>query len=289
MILLCLLVFCSVGKSQEIQPIAEYDWFICQCEHHDDGQHVEIAAAKTFKVFIGPGQMWGIDRPTTVRLVKQGFNEISTVCAAQFEYVDVKNKANVRIEFQGNNDVMFTGRDEQGRPLYALGKGWTSGRIALNTDRKIPNLANLATLSILTIHEFKHTIRIGHNDDITSVMHPWAAAKFFNINDVKTLQRRLGNPEKPWHPVERIVKGKQLRTAIERFNLANEAWKKRAADRNKFADQGEWDHVRRVQPDVINLLQLRDSRGQDVAKFHREWWEINKRWNTSGLHGVIKL
>jgi len=264
--------------------------FESQCGCTDFAEKpIEQASGRLFRVFIGAGAMYGIDRIRTVELIKQGFEMVSAVCAARFEYVDAKIKASVRIEFRGNDDVMYTGKDEQGRPLYALGKGWTSGRIALNADRKIPNLANLPTLSIVSIHEWMHTIRIGHNDDITSVMHPWAAAKFFNVQDVETLQRRLGDPEKPWHPTERIVKGKQLRTAIERFNLANEAWKARAADRNKFADQGEWDHVRRVQPDVIKLLQLRDKRGQEVAKLHSEWWVINRKWNTSGLKGVIKL
>lgn len=258
-------------------PKPQDDCDTCGCAGLIDAGPMELSSGRLIKVWIDDGSMAQLSKADTRRLLLKGVKEFDEVCGLDFQIVDREAGAKVRVKFVPDMDV--------------LGRAYTSGRINLNSTRKLGNAESRRILEALICHEMGHVFGLSHGTDRAAIMHPhlgydWKPA------EVTKLIRIHGLPEandEPWHPTDRIKAGVVMREAVDQFGRADQAFRTVRNRRNALVGVGGVDALKAANDVVRTKLEARTAAGNLVAQRHREWWAINKTWNTSGVKGFVRL
>ena len=208
-----LLSFLSLGCSsaQEI-PLCELG---AERSILNSSQEEISANAKVINYFIEPhpSGMAEISYAETVRRVDKGLRELGAVCNLHFVKLDKSGGARLKISFH----------PEHLMPHKALGVAWSSGKIWLNSTRKVglTNPYNRVAEAV-TIHETMHVLNFNHSSE-SCIMGPNLTARYFCRQEVIELQRKYGIPGETWYPADKTVQGDKLRTLqAELYKLQTE-------------------------------------------------------------------
>ena len=228
--------------------------------------------------------MHGLSRAQTEALVRETFAELSMV--AGWTWKQTHDYATVRIEIRGNDSVMYTSTNSKGQKLYAFGKAWRSGRVALNADRKV-NFYSRRVMQWLLSHEVMHVFGWNHGPT-GCVMDPNRVATFWCPGEIRKLQNQQGRPEKPFHPIDRIQAGNAIRATRERLRVLKIEWSLLVAERTRIVERGDWlKHRDTMQPAILRLVDKMRSAWGTLQTQSREWHRINDRW--AGVPSVVQV
>lgn len=225
---------------------------------------------------IGPGNMNGISRELTVRLVTLGMTELSQVCALSVRRV--ASSARVRFEFAGHDDNRLRVDKVDGVWRYALAKAYSSGLILINQDRFIANLGERRTLPVLVGHEVGHLAGLNHSPDQSCAMHYTGSAPYWCPSEVVFWQDRHGQPAEVFYPVDRSIAGERLRYWLHRLELDQNNHRKWAKRRDKAAEDEDWQEMLRLNEIVGEALDKLIRTWDRVKVNVKSWEKANRRW-----------
>lgn len=255
----------------------------CVCGGCGDEQidNLVFEAGSTHKYFIGPGTMSGIDRATTVRLIREGAVEFDQTCGVDLVESDKESGSRLRIVFNPK--------------LGSLGRYHSSGKIELNSSeaREVPNLEKRRVLQALICHEFGHYYGLKNHDnrDRKRIMHE-DLGYHWSPSGIEALQRRHGKPEAnddPYLPTLRKEIGDKLRAETMKYKADRGQFEKMLAQRNEWKIKGNWSGVRSITPRLERFHKMSVDHGNNMAELSKEWWAENKKWNTSKVQGFVRL
>lgn len=260
----------------------------CHCGGCEQQPSVRtVAVNNQFTFWVGPGEMYGIDRQETLRLIRKSYRELSSVAAWTWSETDKEHRASVRIYIAGNDHPRLQLRID-GKLYYAFGKASTYGWVYLNRDRKV-DYSKKPVLEWLIKHETWHTIwGSAHRDTVGCVMHPGKDTLEFCPAEIRLLRSQIGPPDKAFHPLDRVAAGNMIRSEKNRIKTLQTAWQNLVNARTASIEAGTWLQTQKdLQPQILGLVsQLRD-RWNVMAELVKQWHAINNQWR--GVPGVVQL
>ena len=243
------------------------------------------ASGKTYLWHLGDGSMYGINRQQTEQLITKAYYELSAIAGWEWEQTHERSKAKIRIEIHGNGPVMEAGSNANGK-LYAFGKAWRSGRIAINKDRKV-DFFKRRYLEQLIQHETLHVFDWDHSAS-GCVMHWGDYTDYFCPGEVRKAQAQFGKPERPVHPIDRILAGDKIRAKMLQIRDLRGDWSYLVTARSKSIEAGTWlEKQKTLQPRILALVEKMRKRWSEMAELNRNWHRINNAWK--GVPGIVQL
>ena len=265
-------------------PCFGQDDHVCGgCEH---GHVVRtVAVNNEFTYWIGPGEMYGIDRAETVRLIRKSYRELSSVAGWTWSETDNEGKASVRIYIAGNDHHRLQLR-QNGKLFYVFGRASTAGWVYINHDRKV-DFSKRRYLEGLVQHETLHTLGWKHGDS-GCIMHYGDYTDWFCKTEVLRLQRERGPPTETIHPPDRVQAGKRIRAKQKQIAELKARWQTLVDQRTASIEAGTWlEKQKTLQPRILALVEQMRKRWAEMAELNRNWHRINNAWK--GVPGIVQL
>lgn len=204
-----------------------------------------------------------------VQAVHTATKELSDVCDISFQQVNYRG-ARIRIRFLPQ-DQMTSG---------ALGLANTGGDVRINSTRDVGLLRNPDNrVPIFVVaHEFCHVLGIrGHLDPVQHKGCMMSAAGGIWMCPVTALelQRRYGQPSRPFYPPERVELGDTIRRLVPRMKDLREERERLIKARNRETVRS----IRQAaQANVLKNLRLIESRHAELSAASNQWHRVNNKW-----------
>ena len=260
----------------------------CDCDFSEKNATLDILnsdvkkQAREFSFYVQPGgKMFGISAAETLARFKRSLDEFSQICGVRFRH-SLKSSANIKIRFRPQSQ-MHSG---------ALGTYHGGGNIRINDTRPVALTTKFSRVAEeLLHHEVGHMFGQGHNaTDKSCSMYSNISNKFFCPAEVRTYQRKFGNPPRGFHPVDRAIFGSQVREVKAKRNalaltrnmkhllvLQNNADLKAAqGNPTKYAE------LLKVRPALIQEMGSAHARvlasNTEFSAIADKWFSADRRW-----------